>query len=531
MEPGPPMHARARLADTLLVVALATALVLPPIGHRLIVTSHEARFALIAGDMLSRQVFFDARLRGQPYRNKPPLHPWSIVACSWWAGRVTEWAARLPSALATVATVLGTFLLGNSLFHRRAGLWAALVLLTSYGVFAHSQMILPDTQMVAFGVLAGYWFWRAVTGPGSRRALIGFYVMLGLGVFTKGPAGLLPLVVAAVWLWTEDGAPGLRRLWSPSGTGLFIALSLVWLIPFLTLGTERFVGGVLWGDWLYYYLRSPSLRAIGGQVFELLVGFLPWTLLAPLVIVHAVRTRSEPAVRFAVLWFAVQFILIMISANQRIRYLLSLYPGVALLVGWWATDDRRHHPPHRALVVGGAIVVALGAGAVSLMGVTLPHDLPSRPSPVVPLSGVLLLALALGYGLWRGRPALLTIGVAAGMAVTLAASIWAYDDWINATRDFKALAATIERHAGGGDVGVFVSKGDYLQIDYYLGRDLTPLMLSAELEAYLTKPGRPVVVINQENWERWRDQLPRQLRVLDTIGVGGETIRLVRLDR
>ena len=56
-------------------------------------------------------------------------------------------------------------------------------------------------------------------------------------------------------------------------------------------------------------------------------------------------------------------------------------------------------------------------------------------------------------------------------------------------------------------------------------------MLSAELEAYLTKPGRPVVVINQENWERWRDQLPRQLRVLDTIGVGGETIRLVRLDR
>ena len=93
---------------------------------------------------------------------------------------MTEWAARLPSALATVATVLGTFLLGNSLFHRRAGLWAALVLLTSYGVFAHSQMILPDTPMVAFGVLAGYWFWRAVTGPGSRRALIGFDIAGGL---------------------------------------------------------------------------------------------------------------------------------------------------------------------------------------------------------------------------------------------------------------------------------------------------------------------------------------------------------------
>ena len=77
------------LRDALLVVALTAALVLPPVGHRLIVTSHEARFALVAGDMLERHVWFDARLRGQPYRNKPPLHPWIIVACSWWTGRVT----------------------------------------------------------------------------------------------------------------------------------------------------------------------------------------------------------------------------------------------------------------------------------------------------------------------------------------------------------------------------------------------------------------------------------------------------------
>ena len=53
-----------RLRDALLVVALAAALVLPPVGHRLIVTSHEARFALLAGDMLERHVWFDAQIRG-----------------------------------------------------------------------------------------------------------------------------------------------------------------------------------------------------------------------------------------------------------------------------------------------------------------------------------------------------------------------------------------------------------------------------------------------------------------------------------
>lgn len=526
-EPG--ARPTTSLRDALLVVTLAAALVLPPVGQRLIVTSHEARFALVAGDMLERGVWFDARLRGQSYRNKPPLHPWAIVAGSWWTGRVTEGVAQLPSALATIAVVLGTFLLGDRLFHRRAGLWAALVLATSYGVFAHSQMILPDMVMVAFGVIAGYCFWRAVTDPGSRMAMVAFYAMLGLGVFAKGPAGLLPLAVAAVWLWTEHGVAGLRKLWSLPGTTLFLALCLVWLIPFLTVGSQRFAADVLWWDWLYYYFRAPRPRAIGAQAVELLVGFLPWTVLAPWAVVHAARARSEPAVRFAVLWFAVQFVLIMASTNQRVRYLLSLYPAAALLVASWSADDRRRPAAQRAAVVVGVIALALGAVTVALTGSPLPRELPFHVSWVVPLAGVLLVALALAYGLWVGRVHVLMMGVAAGMAVALASGVWVYNHWINATRNFKAVAATVERHAGGGAVGVFASKGDYLQIDFYLGRDLTPLVLLAELEAYVARPGRPVVVINEQNWNRWHRHVPPRLHVLDTMFVGGEAIRLVRL--
>jgi 4-amino-4-deoxy-L-arabinose transferase-like glycosyltransferase len=458
------------LRDAVLVVALAAVLVLPPVGQRLIVTSHEARFALIARDMLGRHVWFDAEVRGQPYRNKPPLHPWTIAAGSWLMARVSEGTARVPSALATIATVLGTFLLAERLFRRRAGLTAGLVMATSYGVFAHSQMILPDVLMIAFAMFAGCWFWQAATGADGRLAMVGFYAMLGLGVFVKGPAGLLPLAVAVVWLWSEHGVSGLRKLWSLPGVVIFIALSLVWLIPFVILGkTERYVGDVMWRDWLRYYLRAPRPSAIGGQMVDLVIGFLPWTLLAPLALVHALRTRATPAVRFALLWLVVQFVLIMASTNQRVRYLLSLYPGLALLMAWWAADDRR---PRRTAIVK-----------------------------------------------W----------MATGMAVALFAGVWVYNNRINATHDFKALAATVERHAHGGEVGVFVSKGEYLQIDYYLGRDLRTLAFPADLAAYVARPERPVVVINQENWERHQRRMPSDLRVLETPFVGGETMRLVRL--
>src|SRR5215470_9341553 len=84
--------------DALLVTALAAVLVVPPIARRLIVTSHEARFALIARDMLTRHVWFDVEVRGVPYRNKPPLHPWAIAAGARLTGRVSEATARMPSA-------------------------------------------------------------------------------------------------------------------------------------------------------------------------------------------------------------------------------------------------------------------------------------------------------------------------------------------------------------------------------------------------------------------------------------------------
>jgi 4-amino-4-deoxy-L-arabinose transferase-like glycosyltransferase len=468
METEPRPHFSAR--DAMLVVALAAVLVVPPVAQRLIVTSHEARFALIARDMLARHVWFDAQVRGEPYRNKPPLHPWTIAAGSWLTGRVSEGTARLPSALATVATVLGTFLLADRLFHRRAGLMAGLVMATSYGVFAHSQMILPDVLMIAFNMFAGYWFWQATTGAGGPMAMVGFYAMLGLSVFVKGPAGLLPLAVAVAWLWIEHGARGLRKLWSLPGVAVFVALSLVWLIPFLTLSkTERLVGGILWRDWLRYYFRAPRPSAIGGQLVDLVIGFLPWTPLAPLALVHAVRTRSEGPVRFAILWLVVQIVLIMASTNQRVRYLLSVYPGLALLGAWWATDER------------------------------------------------------------RARRAVIVKWTAAVTAVALFAGIWIYNHRINTTHDFKTLAAGVERHAASGEVGVFVSKGEYLQIDYYLGRDLKTLAFPSDLEAYVARPERPVVVVNQENWERHERQMPAGLHVLEAPLVGGETMRLVRL--
>src|SRR5262249_37781076 len=168
---APPFVERRRRDGAPLVMVFTALLVLPPRGHHLVVKTDEARLVLLPRDMLERGAWFSAAVEGQQYRNKPPLFPWTIAALSRFRGAVTEGTAQLPAAVAAIGAALCTFLLGDRLFSRRAGLWAALMLATSAGFFIHSQLILPDMLVITFAMASGYAFWRSMSEPGNRRAL------------------------------------------------------------------------------------------------------------------------------------------------------------------------------------------------------------------------------------------------------------------------------------------------------------------------------------------------------------------------
>src|SRR5262245_27417290 len=263
------------IVGALLVCAVAALLVMPAVGLQYITTSDEARFALIARDMLERGVWFDAIVREKHYRNKPPLYPWSIAVVSRLGGGITETTAGLPVALAAVTAALGTFLLGEALFGLRAGIAAGLVLATSYGFFQHSLELLPDMLVVGFATLASWAFWRSTVAPDPRGWLAAFWAAVAMGCFAKGPVGLIPVPPAAVWLWSVGGFAALRRLWSGLGAIFFVAITLVWLAPFVSLGPSSFARNVVVGNWLSWYLGPPSRDTLGNASVDGLVGFLP----------------------------------------------------------------------------------------------------------------------------------------------------------------------------------------------------------------------------------------------------------------
>jgi len=498
-------------------------LVLPPVGHHLIGRSDEARFALLARDMTQRGAWFGAQVEGEPYRNKPPLFPWSIAALSRLRGGVTEATAQLPAAVAAIAAACFAFLLGDRLFTRRAGLWAAAILATSASFFSHSQQVLPDMLVLTFATAAGYAFWRAMSEPWTRWPLVGFYAALAGGVFAKGPIGLLPLLVAAIWLVTEHGGRGLRRLWSPGGLVVFALVTLGWLLPFLAAVSQSFGENVLRRDWLVTYFGPPLPRRVWRFILDALVGFLPWSLLVLPALVWGIRSRRDPAVRFALLSLAVPLLVIILSRSRLPRYLLPIYPGAALCVAWWA-DAHGYRPTILGRILGwGAFVGAAAAlavlpaiSAVRESGVMLEPGFAWQALPV--LAGVLAIGGVFLVGLTEARPALLVYGVAGLMAVLLGYGVWLVNGVTDKAEDFRVMAATVRSHAPDGDLRVF-TQAKLLPMDFYFGRELPRLDSVDALRDYLARAQRATVLIDQQNLKVTPKELIGDLRVLTTLRI------------
>src|SRR4051794_26620913 len=89
---------------------------------------NETLRAIIARDMLRSGNWLVPMLYGEPLFTKPPGMYVAIALCSWPFGEVTEWTARLPSALAATFTVWLMYWFFSRRLDRQAGLVAALIL-------------------------------------------------------------------------------------------------------------------------------------------------------------------------------------------------------------------------------------------------------------------------------------------------------------------------------------------------------------------------------------------------------------------
>ena len=337
------------------------------LGRRILTTNDEARFPLLAQDILTRGDWLFPILNGSVYHNKPILLAWLIAVVSWPLGYVTQFTAVIPSAAAAFAVAFVIFGLGRDMFGAPAGVYAALTGLTTQGVFLHARIPMPDMLMTAFLTASLWMLWRMTRG--APRAWIGFYVCVGLAFWAKGPGGFMPLIVAVAWAAASRSAASWRALRLPLGVPLLALVVAPWPVFRLFRHAEGLRQAVVQNQILWYL--PHDLR--GGMVMEPVQNasgiLFPWVLVTPIVLIEAIRLlrrrgAERDAIFLLITTFATMFVVIAFSQQQRFRYYLPLVAPVAILVGWWADAvvSRRValKIPWRVCAVVGALLAAAG---------------------------------------------------------------------------------------------------------------------------------------------------------------------------
>src|SRR5262245_10255195 len=159
------------------------------LGYAALLDPDEAHYAELTREMVHSGSWLVPLLDGRPFIDKPVLFHWLQGASVGLLGE-TEFAARLPTALAALGLVAITRWVGAVLLGAEVGEWGALMFLTLPATFVLSSVALFDMvfTLFLFGAV-GCLIVSARTG--SRRLELTGYLLLTLAVMTKGPVALV----------------------------------------------------------------------------------------------------------------------------------------------------------------------------------------------------------------------------------------------------------------------------------------------------------------------------------------------------
>lgn len=307
-------------------------------------TKGEPREGLVVWEMIHSGEWILPRRNGIELPSKPPFFHWLGALVSLAHGTVDEWSIRLPSALFSGAAALLVFFAGATLWGARAGIIAALSMMTSFeweraATSARVDMTLTFALTMAF---TGLLLFRE-----RRRArwLIVAYTGMAAAVLAKGPVGLaLPFLQIIAVSLIDRSTDFLRRLRLLPGLAAVALIAGAWYALAIREGGYAFIAKQI--------LLENVDRILGGKHYAgghvhsvaylaraLAAGLLPWTLVLPSVVPALWQSRAsigrrDPRV-YLLVWITLVFGVYATAVSKRGVYLLALYPAVFLLLGWW----------------------------------------------------------------------------------------------------------------------------------------------------------------------------------------------------
>ena len=302
-------------------------------------TGDASKYAAIARHIVDSGDLINLKIHGEAYEQKPPLLFW-LSALGLKIGGIHNWSFKIFPVLYSVAGLWFTFKLGETLYNKRTGQLAVLMLGTSWIYFLfisdiHTDLILQANTTLAIWQLAAY------LKTQKPKHFFWAFVGVGLGMLSKGPVGAAVPALALVThlVLTKD----FKQLFHPKwALGIVIAL-LICLPAFLGLYNQFGAEGLK-----FFFITNNIGRITGSYngsntdyfyyLHTLSYLLLPWTFLLIFSFGYEIQSYFKKSgkreyLTVGAIW---GFLLIAsIAKGKAPHYIFTLVPLIMIITAHW----------------------------------------------------------------------------------------------------------------------------------------------------------------------------------------------------
>ena len=355
----------------------------------------ESRYVSMSKDMFHTKDFLTLYLNGDYFFEKPPLFFWFECLSFAIFGKVNEFTARFPVALAGTLCAYITYFTGKKVISRTYGVVSALMLSTSLEFLILSKFAILDIGVtvcvwfsLCFGMLTDFceeknkkYFWWL------------FYIFSGFAVMAKGIPGFI--VPFGSMFFISIASKKFKEIFKPQyflvGFALFFLITLPWHIIMLKMHDPLFFNEYIIKHHIARFFGEDTLGRKQPFYFYFLTilwGFFPWIVSTLSVLIRKIIKKDYNLdltnTRKFLLYNGIiaVFILLFFSASDTklITYILPIYPALACLGGYVWTNyiERGEYSRviNRTVYVVGALLLLTSLAAI-LTPLYLPDQLVS----------------------------------------------------------------------------------------------------------------------------------------------------------
>lgn len=305
------------------------------LGGTSLIDFDEAWYAEIARNILTNKQPLLLSFNDLPYRDHPPLG-FILMAISFLVFGINEFAARFPSAILGLSSIIVLYLIGRDLFNKTVGIGAGLMLLSSVWFVMRARSANLDLILLFFYLLT---FYCAIKLFNNYKWIFPLSVSIALLLLSKSIVGLsilAPITPVIIYTFTKSKKSAIKN--TVLATVLFLIILLPWIILSIRAYGSGFIDHILSIGFRPDYRMIPNIREIYSSLtfVYLHFGIREWFYPGLIALIGSVFfIIKKPIIILFYLWFLTLLFAFLTNSKTEIWHLIPLYPILGLMISFF----------------------------------------------------------------------------------------------------------------------------------------------------------------------------------------------------